>query len=281
MSILDDADGDTPTEREELATRLAITEAENERLREEYARAKRTEYRRTAFGLALVGVFAIIGAFLMPGSRTILFALGGTGLFAGVLTIYLTPERFIAASVGEEVYTALAENESAIVSELGLADELIYVPQTNENGSVRLYIPQDAETALPAHDALESVFVVENGTRGLSLQPTGETLFTEFERALTDTVSRDPQELADQRADGLVEQFELAERAVSEVSDGRLTVAVSGSVYADVGRFDHPISSFIATGTARALETPVHLDVQSGDVERADQLVTCTWNTSD
>ena len=280
MSVRNDMAEKTSVDQEELATRLAITEAENERLRQEYAHARQTEYRRTAVGLGVVGVLAILGAFLMPGSRTILFALGGTGLFAGVLTLYLTPEQFIAASVGEEVYTALAENESAIVSELGLADDRIYIP-SDENDVVHLYVPQDANAAIPAPEALDSVFVIENGTRGLALQPTGTTLFTEFDRALTDEISRDPHELADQLVDGLVEPFELIQRATADVGDDRLTIAVKGSVYGDITRFDHPVPSFIAIGTARALATSVHIDVRAGDTERADHLVTCTWGEGD
>ena len=280
MSSLE-ATEETSRTQEELAAQLAIVEAENERLRQEYARARQTAYRRTALGLGFVGVLSAIGAFVIPSARTILFALGGTGIFAGLLTVYLTPERFIAASIGEEVYTALAENESSIASELGLADVQVYVPSSEENGSAHLYIPQDSDDSVPPSEALESAFVIEDGARGLSLHPTGAALLTEFDRALSDEMSHDPQLLADQLADGLVEQFELVRRGVTEASEGRITIAVSGSAYGDVGRFDHPVPSFIATGIAQTLRTPVRVTIHAGDDPRTDQLVTCTWDTSE
>src|SRR5699024_5189946 len=114
------------TESSELAAQIDVLREENQRLREEYARARRTQYRRTALALAAVGLLATLGGVALPDSRTVLFALGGTGLFAAALTRYLTPEQFISASVGEGIYGSLAATEAALVAELGLQDERLY-----------------------------------------------------------------------------------------------------------------------------------------------------------
>lgn len=277
MSLEPSSDREGGTDDELLAGQLAVTEAENERLRREFARIRQTQYRRTALGLGLIGVFAALGAVIVPSARTILFALGGTGLFASVLTYYLTPERFIAASVGEEIYAAVAANESAITSELGLAETRLYVPTDEGDAAVRLYIPQDATVDLPPRDELTSVFVVTDDTRGLSLHPTGASLFEEFDRALTEELSDDPTVFGDQLADGLVEQFELVQQATPDIESGRLTVAVTDSAYGAIDRFDHPVPSFVAVGTAHAVGRPIQVTIQSGDGERADHLVTCSW----
>jgi len=51
---------------------------------------------------------AAVGALAVPSAQSILLALVGIGLFGGVLALSLTPERYIAADTGRNVYAALA-----------------------------------------------------------------------------------------------------------------------------------------------------------------------------
>jgi hypothetical protein len=267
----------------ELTAQLEVLTEENRRLREEYARAQRTQYRRTALALAAVGTVAVLGGALFPDSRTVLFALGGTGVFAAVLTYYLTPEQFIAAEVGEGVYSALAETGSALIEELGLQDEEIYVPgpETADDPAVRLFVPQHTEFTLPDSEALDSMFVITDAEseRGVAVHPTGGPLFREFERTLSGDLHDETDLLAEQLSDGLVEQFELVESATPEIegSDERVSVGLSGSAYGSVDRFDHPVASFLGVGFAAGLDCPVTVETTTVDDDRADYLVTCSW----
>lgn len=106
------AEESTPAAESDLeqTARAELLAEENRRLRAEYARTQQTRYRRTAYGLAALGVLAVLGGLLFPNARGVLFALGGTGLFGGLLTLYLTPGQFVAADVGERVYAAMAAN---------------------------------------------------------------------------------------------------------------------------------------------------------------------------
>ncbi|MGA9402004.1 hypothetical protein [Haladaptatus sp.] len=52
-------------------------------------------------GVADNGALVAVGGLLFPTSRTVLFALVGTGLFGAVLIYFLTPEQFVSAAVGE------------------------------------------------------------------------------------------------------------------------------------------------------------------------------------
>ncbi|WP_101297056.1 hypothetical protein [Halegenticoccus soli] len=274
---VDGADGES--DAADLAAQIDLLRAENRRLREEYTQAKRTQYRRTALGLALVGALATGAAVIFPSARTVLLVLGGTGLFSAVLTYYLTPERFIAADVGERVYGALADTQAAMTAELGLQDARIYVP-TEGDPAAQLFVPQYGDHELPDTAELDSVFVVseEERRRGVSFIPTGSALFAEFDRTRTGGLGETPTELADQLADALVEGFELADRAAADVDpeDGRATFRVDGSAYGPEARFDHPVVSFLAVGLAVGLSTPVAAEVHGSDA--ADFLVTYRWD---
>ncbi|WP_262180189.1 hypothetical protein [Haloarcula laminariae] len=264
-----------------LKTQLELLEEENDRLRTEYARARQSQYRRTALALGGLGVVSALGGLLFPAAQTVLFALAGTGVFLAVLTHYLTPEQFLPASLGRTIYSALAANEAAMVAELGLRDDRVYVPTDD---GVRLFVPQHQEYVVPDAGALADVFVVTSDTdpRGLSLEPTGDGLADEFERAVTGSPGADADSIATQASDALVEQFELVESATTDVnsSGGRLTVAVTGSVYGDITRFDHPASSFLASVTARQLDTSVTAESETTGEDDTCR-ITLTWDPAE
>lgn len=279
-----DAEGTEPTDvdAEELRAQVELLEAENRALREERARRHRTRYRRSAAGLAAVGLAAAVAALVFPGARDVLFALAATGLFGGLLTYYLSPERFIAADVGAAAYEAHADAVAAVADELGLADARVYVPREGETDPARLFLPQHADYAVPDDADLASAFVVTDdpAERGVSLPPTGVPLLRELRRGLSGPLADEPGPLVDQLADGLVEAFELAERATPDVEAGRVTVAVAGAAFGDVARIDHPVPSLLAVGLAVGLDRPVVVETAPGGDDRADALVTCRWSTS-
>lgn len=265
---------------EALQAQVELLSAENRRLRAEYDRTRKQDYRRTAIGFLGLGLLAGVGAVLFPASRDVFVALAGTGLFVAVLVYYLTPERFVPASVGEGVYDAYDRSAEALIADLGLQETTIYVPVGVDD--VRAFVPQHTAYEVPGDGALERAVVLTGGerTRGLSLYPTGAALFEEFERSVNGEPPEDPAALADQLADALVGVFELVDAATAEVDPdgGRCSVGIVGSVYARVDGFDHPVGSLIASGIARQLGVPVELDVETPDDGRVDHLVTCSWD---
>ena len=276
-------------EEAELQARLETLEAENERLRATIVAAQRRRYRLTALGLATVGMVALGGAVVIPELRELLVALAATGIFGAVLTYVLTPERFVAASVGERVYGTLADNERAIVEDLDLRGEPVVVPTAGEIGPARLYVPlssRDVGTAdgagagaipasVPDEEALATPFVTTGGA-GLAVEPTGGPLY-EALVAATGTLPEAPADVGVVVADGLVEQFELVGGAEVDAEPGRVTLAVDDSAYGPVDRFDHPVASLLATALAVTLETPVSVSVAEGG-EAGEWLVTCRWD---
>lgn len=271
MSVSDAADEETAsrdasqaarreTDPADLRAELAALRDENQRLRRSYVRAQQTRYGRTALGFAALGVLALLGAAVFPTVRTVLLALGAMGLFSALLTYYVTPERFVSVTVGEAVASAMAADREALRAELGLADRQVYVP--NDTGSVTLYLPQSEHAPLPADLDSETLFVVSATAdqRGVALEPTGEPLFVEFERARSGTLADSVTPLASQLEDALVEQFELVEDIEFDATaEHRLVAEMSGPAYEHLDRIDNPATSFLAVGLARGLGTPVEV----------------------
>jgi hypothetical protein len=263
----------------ELTALVEELRAENRRLREEYARAQQTEYRRSAAALLALGVLAVLGGLVLPIGTELLFILGAIGLFGGAMTWFLTPERLVTATVGRSVYESVADTGSRLRAELGLRETSVYVPVDGavEGVPVRLFVPQSSSYELPASEELTSLFVLpESRTRrGIAMRPTAAGLVREFETAVGG-IAEDPVDLGAQLADALVEQFELVDGVEPEIDadGGRITLVVTGSAYDDVSAFDHPISSFLGTGLALGLDRPVTVETAE---DESRTLVTCRW----
>lgn len=259
-------------------------QAENRRLREEYARAKQVQYQRTALGLLAVGLVCVGTGIAFPSERTVLLALGATGIFGAILTSFLSPDPVFPSTVGWSSYDAVATLGPAIRDELGLADVSVYVPGEpvdNENlAPVRLFVPQSKGSDVPSREELESTFVVpdDEDRRGVSFTPTAARMLAEFERARSATHS-EPGALATQLCDALVEQFELVQTATAEYEAGadRVTVGVAGCAFSSISSFDHPVVSFLGGGFAIELDEPVTVEVQRSDDREIEYLLTCRW----
>jgi hypothetical protein len=255
----------------ELAAQVELLADENKRLRELVAAAQRSRYRGTAIALCGVGLLCGLLGYVTPAASTVLFALGGTGVFGGVLTYFLTPDRFISADVGRRVYTATAESFERLAGDLGLSDRRVYVAtSTAKQNETReatpsswLFVPQSESTTIPEATALDAAFVVDDGQRGLSLRPTGSGLFEAVTTSLTEPLGTTAESLCAQLSDAIVEDLELAQTVEYETDpqDGRVSVRIIDAVYGDGTRFDHPIVSLLAVGLSTGLETPVETTV--------------------
>lgn len=253
--------------REELTEQIDALRRENARLREDYQRATTSQYRRSAFALAGIGLLAGLLAAVVPSVRSVLLALAGTGLFSGVLVYYLTPERLVPESVVRRTFEAYGDTLEAMAAELGLSDRVVYVPRS-EHDDVRVFLPQQAAFSVPSDDALDDTFVV--GTtpheRGVSLQPAGAGLHAEFEEAgAAATDGDDLQEVAKTLADSLVEVFEVVDSARVTRGEETVTVTIGGGLAGHRLGIEHPIPSFLGVGLARATGDPVGVSITRED----------------
>lgn len=260
-----------PSEREDTETDLHVElerlREQNRRLRAEYDAILRRGYRRSALGMAALGVLALGGAAVFPTQATVLIALGGTGLFAAMLTYYLTPERFVAVSVGERINKAHTRTVAALIDELGLSDERWYVPTPDQPEYARLFVPQQADVEPPSSVTDMLVISEEPDGRGLAVIPTGDGLYDHFVETVTGEPATDPTVVARQLADAIVESFELADAAGVDADreGGRVVIRVTEPVYGDLTDPDHPIISLLGVGIATSIGGPVRIAVADDD----------------
>ncbi|MFA1611742.1 hypothetical protein [Halobellus rubicundus] len=256
---------DRTQDGEQLRGRIAVLEEENRRLRREYLRARQSQYRRSAVAMAIVGAVALTGAGILPALRETLLILAATGGFGGALLYFLTPDRLVPASVGQATYAAYRSHATALRGELGLQERSIYVPLETAgetDAGVRLFVPHAVDWELPDTQSLRETFVSPNQDprRGVAFTPTGLRLWTAFSRG-TATLADSPDQLAAQLGEAVVEQFELARAADTDVDEpaGRISIVVEDVSYGAPSNFDHPLVSFVAVGLARGLDTPVEV----------------------
>ncbi len=250
----------------------------------------RRQYRGLAAVLFVIGV-AFLGFAVLADATEVVFVIGGIGVFGGVLSYYLTHDRFVAAEVDERVQAAAARNYEGIRADLGLSGRRIYVPLGThadddtdqphlDRNEVRLYIPKQSELDLQdvTEPPADSV-VVTNSTAisGLSLHPSGSGLFAAFRSALNTPLETDPQGLHQQLSDAVVEEFDLARSVTAELSPegDRMSVTFSGVLYDTHPRFDHPLVSIFAVGLAVGLDSPVETTIPDTD----SFSVTFHWQT--
>jgi hypothetical protein len=196
------------------------------------------------------------------------------------MTYYLTPERFVPADVSERITADLASNQAALVADLDLQDDRVYVPRADRPVAT-LFVPRDADYEVPEADDLDGVLVVPEAeaARGVAFTPAGNALFVESESTRDGPLAAGVDRLLDQLTEGLTEGVELVDRAETTVdaANDRVTVRLTGCVHGGADRFDHPALSFLAVGLARGLDSTVTMAPKPGD----DGTVRATYTVVD
>ncbi len=228
------------------------------------------------------GITAIISGVAAPAPRTVLLALGATGLIAGALLYLITPQFFVRASLFEQIHGVLASNMGLYYPSAERKSERFYIPCNGTepgNGAVVIFLPKDVDTVEPANNmsACPSLSEVHEERSGALLYTTGDALLDEYCQILSREVSDVPTELAQQTIDGLKNGLELATTATCDVdrSKQRADIKIEGSIIEPSQRFDDPVTSFVGAVFAYGLDRPVIVE-QTG-VEEGSISISCRW----
>lgn len=227
------------------------------------------------FSLALftVGAIGLGTAWFVPSERPLLVTIGTIALFSGFLTYSLDTDRLIRAEVARAIYEATDRNHTALVEAFNLSTERVYVPTSD---SVLLYVPADRDVPIPDLSDSSTPQFPGDSTSGLTLVPSGCSLFRIFQENLIGELSEDPQTLAEQIAEGLTDTFEIAWKVQLDLEpeSGQLDVTVIKSIYPP--SFDTPPASFIAVALASSLQTIVVMEFETE--ASGSYRIRCHWN---
>lgn len=213
----------------------------------------RTVYQRGAALFLSIAVACLAAVVFDLGYDEYFVAFAGSaGIMAG-LTYVLSADAVVRADVVDAVYGSLTAIE-------GLAEttERTRTYRRGEAGEVQLVVRTDSD---------EPRFVRPTGVallEAIDVRPPAET---------------DVESVTRWQLEVLADELGLLDRAVVEtIGDHSVSVAVAGSPFGSVSRFDHPVASAVATTLVRATDRPVEVwtettDVIPGDAER----ITFTW----
>jgi len=238
---------------------------------------------RSALGFTILGAAATGSAFALPDPQThrMLLVVGATFFFGALLSVALSSEEYLRRVVYDSVYADLSRNQRALVDSYELQDTFVYIPREDPDKGVSLFVPESSNFQLPSDAELDALFVEspDEKRRGISLRPSGNTLFGEFEGKLHSEVSDTPSELAVQLSDGLVEAFELVTDVDAEVrpDDGVAEFRVDERTSEMASGFDDPVRSFVAVGLAVGLDAPIVIEAADAERGETDRVLRYRW----
>lgn len=256
------------------AEEIERLKSENKRLREVGPEEDGPEYRRAA--LLFLGTSALAGgaSTVFPEARDVLIGLAGIGVFAAILLVTVTSERFVSARLADSIYETLSRNQEDIAAALGLEGDPVYIPTTS---GVVLTVTDSYRTVLTITEESESVSRSDGEIQSLLLQPIGLSLLRTLER----TGKQLPNEVEDLVAmltEAVEEQFELVDNVKMTGSGNEwLTIQLSGSVIGDANGLDHPVVSLFAVCLATVNDGPVSVETTTASTE--DPLITFQWGS--
>ncbi|QLK26367.1 hypothetical protein HYG81_01740 [Natrinema zhouii] len=255
----------------DLENRIDRLTARNERLHDHVGWIDRSGAIPSTLGFVGLSVLSAVGAFVVPSAQSVLLAIAGIGITGVVLSNAVARGEFIERGDAEEVYAACAANYDAMIATFDHAEDRLYLP--GDDGRIRLFVPRRSDEFPESGDALVAG---DADRQGLVLEPIGNGFVREVEGAVADAMLATPAAMVEQLTDALEDRFEFVAATDSIVEAGRAEVAVSGSAFGPVDRFDHPVASILAVGLATHLERPVRLEV-TDETDRGEWLVSCHW----
>ena len=166
--------------------RLAQLEIENEKLRSDHRTAKKNEYKETGYALIIFGTLTLGMSYFTYNNTTLasilLFAGIGT-TYIGILSLFLTPEKFVRKDILEQSNLSSIAVINNIIQELQIYSKGIYVLA---NRQIRVILPLRSEFKLTRDIPQRTFHIDEPGKAALVLVPLGYSLMQMVEDRGTD-----------------------------------------------------------------------------------------------
>ncbi len=210
--------------------RLAQLEIENEKLRSDHRTAKKNEYKDTGYALIIFGSLTLGLSYFTYNNTTLasilLFAGIGT-TYIGILSLFLTPEKFVRKDILEQSNLSSIAVINNIIQELQIYSKGIYVLA---KGQIRVILPLKPDFELSKDIPQRTFHIDEPGKAALVLVPLGYSLMR-----MVEDRGADWSDLSGALNEIMVEGLEIA-RSVDVINEdiingNTITVTVNEPVY--------------------------------------------------
>ncbi len=211
-----------------LRKRVVELERENERLRAGHGLAKKNEYRNTGYALIFFGALTLVISYYTYNNTKLASILLFAGLgttYLGIISLFLSPERFVREELMEKSILSSVIVINNIIQELQIYSKGIYILTDNE---IRVILPLRSDYKLPEEIPQRTFQVGEPSSTALVLIPLGYSLMQMAEKK-----GADWSDLTQALNDVFVEGLELA-HSVEVMQGSDITVKVNEPVYIDL-----------------------------------------------
>lgn len=166
--------------------RLAQLESENRKLRSDHRTAKKNEYKETGYALIIFGILTLILSYFTYNNSTLasILLFAGIGItYIGILSLFLTPEKFVRKDILEQSNLSSIAVINNIIQELQIHSKGIYVMS---NGQIRVLLPLRSDFKLSNDIPQRTFHIDEPDKAALVLMPLGYSLMRMVEDRSSD-----------------------------------------------------------------------------------------------
>lgn len=226
-----------------LMQTLGNLQKENEILKRDLLKSKRTPAGRIGFILLAIGALTLIGSVV---STSTVLAFIGLGLtFWGALFLFARPFKFVKSTLLDSTAISSYSTIDRMVQDLGYKGKPVYIPPYPKEAylpeylkglkEMIVYIPAEDVVVIPTIEEMaKKQFLLQN-PKGICIAPPGYGLINLFEKELkTEFTQIDMERLCSDLPTIIVNNLELAKEFEITPEDPLIHVRIVDSVYKDL-----------------------------------------------
>ena len=241
-----------------LTETVGNLQKENEILRRDLLKSKRTPSGKVGFLLLAIGALTLIGSVV---STIAVLAFIGLGLtFWGALFLFARPIKFVRSIILDSTAISSYTTIDRIVEDLNYKGKPIYVPPYPKEAylpeylkglkEMVVYIPAEDIVAIPTLEEMSKRQFLLKNPKGICIAPPGYGLIDLFEKELkSEFIQIDLDRLCSSLPTIIVNNLELAKELEINPENGFIHVKTVDSAYKDLYSSEQALKSIHSIGS--------------------------------
>jgi len=241
-----------------LMETIGNLQKENEILRRDLLKSKRTPSGKVGFLLLAIGALTLIGSVV---STIAVLAFIGLGLtFWGALFLFARPIKFVRSIILDSTAISSYTTIDRIVEDLNYKGKPIYVPPYPKEAylpeylkglkEMVVYIPAEDIVAIPTLEEMSKRQFLLKNPKGICIAPPGYGLIDLFEKELkSEFIQIDLDRLCSSLPTIIVNNLELAKELEINPENGFIHVKTVDSAYKDLYSSEQALKSIHSIGS--------------------------------